>query len=433
MSFFKRGFILGELLSGSAIYLFSNIIAAAIPFALLPVLTRYLSPAEYGQVAIYQSILAGLGALLGISAHGAASVKYYDNDFTKDELKIFIGSCILVLLATSILATFCIAVFEQKLSELLGVEGKWFYIGVIASSASFVVFIRMTQWQVRREAKKFAIFQVFQSILTVGLSLLLVVYFLEGPAGRMWALSVIPIAFFIIALILLQKDKLIALGWRAAYVREILDFGVPLIPHSLGFFLLSSVDRFIINDKLGVAQVGIYMVAVQLVAVMGLVFDAVNNAYVPWLFERLKRNQMDEKKQIVRWTYTYCLILIVVAGGVFFIGPSMLILIAGEGYSAATEIIGWLALGQAFHGMYLMVTNYIFYSKRTVLLSISTISAGLINVGLMLILINLMGLQGAAVAYAISMALKFLMTWFVANLRHPMPWFNFNRSSNYVK
>ncbi len=74
--------------------------------------------------------------------------------------------------------------------------------------------------------------------------------------------------------------------------------------------------------------------------------------------------------------------------------------------------------------MYLMVTNYIFYSKRTALLSASTITAGLVNVGLLVVLISLMGLKGAAVAFAISMAFKFLMTWFVANLRHPMPWFN---------
>ncbi len=193
--------------------------------------------------------------------------------------------------------------------------------------------------------------------------------------------------------------------------------------------MLSSVDRFVINDKLGLGQVGIYMVAVQLVAVMGLVFDAINNAYVPWLFERLKRDQMDEKKQIVRWTYVYSFVLICIAGLAFFIGGPLLIIIAGKEYSDASEVVGWLALGQTFNGMYLMVTNYIFFSKRTALLSLSTIAAGLIHLSLLYPLINNMGLQGAAVAYAISMALKFLLTWFVAHLRHPMPWFNFNRSS----
>ena len=234
-----------------------------------------------------------------------------------------------------------------------------------------------------------------------------------------------PLIFAAVALFLLYREGLLGFAWRPAFLREILMFGVPLIPHSFGIFLLSSVDRFVINAGLGLEQVGIYMVAVQFASVMGLVFDAINNAYVPWLFERLKRNQIAEKRQIVHWTYVYCLGLLCVVALAFVIGPPLVVLIAGEKYAAAGNVIGWLALGQAFHGMYLMVTNYIFYSKRTGLLSLSTITAGLINVGLLIILISFVGLKGAAIAFAVSMAIKFLLTWYVAQLRHPMPWFDF--------
>lgn len=413
----------GSLFSGSAVYLFSNILAAAIPFVLLPVLTRYLSTAEYGQVAIFQTLLAGLGAFVGLGVHGAAGVKYYDSHLTKKELKYYIGNCFLVLVATSAIVLLGVVIFRHALSDWFSIKTQWLLLSVFVSSAAFVIAIRMGQWQIRKQARNFGAFQVSQSVLNMLLSLIVVVYFLQGAAGRIWVLATIPLIFAVLALFLLHKDDLLGFVWRPAYVREILAFGVPLIPHSAGLFLLSTVDRLIINDKLGLSQVGIYMVAVQLVAVMGLVFDAINNAYVPWLFERLKRNQIEEKLQIVRWTYVYCLALLGVVALAFVIGPPLLIVIAGEKYRAATEIIGWLALGQAFNGMYLMVTNYIFYSKRTALLSLATITAGFINVGLLLVLISLMGLKGAAVAYAISMAFKFLMTWFVANMSHPMPWF----------
>jgi len=419
---FKR-LISSSLFSGSAVYLFSNILAAAIPFALLPVLTRYLSTAEYGQVAIFQTLLAGLGAFVGLSVHGAAGVKYYDSHATKEELKYYIGNCFLILLATGVIVLLGVVIFRRALSNWLSIETPWLLLSVFVSSFGFVIAIRMRQWQIRKQARNFGAFQVSQSLLNMLLSLLVVVCFLQGAAGRIWVLATIPFIFAVLALVLLYKDDLLGFAWRPAYLREALAFGVPLIPHSAGLFLLSSVDRFIINDRLGISQVGIYMVAVQLVAVMGLVFDAINNAYVPWLFERLKRNHMEEIVQIVRWTYAYCLALLGVVVLAFFIGPSLVILIAGERYSAATEIIGWLALGQAFHGMYLMVTNYIFYSKRTALLSLSTITTGFINFGLLFALIELMGLEGAAVAYAVSMGLKFLMTWFIANISHPMPWF----------
>lgn len=414
-----------SLLSGSAVYLFSNILAAAIPFALLPILTRYLTPAEYGQVAIFQTLLVGLGAFVGLSVQGAAGRKFYDNHLSKSELKYFIGNCFLVLMVTTALVFLSTVIFRQALSDWLALETQWLLLSVVVSSATFVIYIRMGQWQVRKQAKNFGVFKVSQSLINMLLSLLLVVYFLQGAEGQIWVLSAIPLVYAVVALFLLYKDDLLGFAWRPSYIREILAFGVPLIPHTAGLFLLTSVDRFVINDKLGLAQVGVYMVAVQLTSAMILVFDAINNAYVPWLFERLKRNQIDEKKQIVRWTYAYCIALLGVVALAFIIGPPLFILIAGEKYSAAADVIGWLALGQAFNGMYLMVTNYIFYSKRTGLLSLSTITAGLINVGLLLLLISLMGLKGAAIAFAISMAVKFLLTWFVAHLRHPMPWFDF--------
>lgn len=424
-----RKAITSSLFSGSAVYLFSNLAAAAIPFALLPVLTRYLTPAEYGQVAIFQTLLAGLGAFIGISAQGAAGVKYYDSSISNEEFKFYIGSCFLVLGITTSIALGGFLFFKNEISAWLTMNIEWILLGILAASAAFVISIRMGQWQIRKQARSFGVFQISQSLINMLFSLLLVTYFLQGSAGRIWVLALVPVFFSAIALYSLQKDGLIGFAWRPAYFRDILAFGIPLIPHTVGLFLLGSIDRFIINDKLGLIDVGIYMVAVQLAAVMGLAFDAINNAYVPWLYERLKRNQIQEKIQIVRLTYIYCAVLLFIVTITFFIGPGLLVLIAGNDYSPAGEIIGWLALGQAFHGMYLMVTNYIFYSKRTGLLSLSTVAAGLIHVGLLMMMLNLMGLKGVAIAYAVSMAIKFLMTWFVANLRYPMPWFNLKAQS----
>jgi O-antigen/teichoic acid export membrane protein len=414
-----------SLLSNSAVYFFSNLVAASVPFALLPILTRYLTPVEYGQVAIFQALLAGLGSIIGISAHGAASVKYYDENISKTELKYFIGNCFLILSGTTALILLGAFVFSSPLSSWLALETHWLLLTVITSSATYTISIRMGQWQIRQQPKKYGVFQVAQSLINILISLLLIVYFLQGAEGRIWVLFFVPLLFSIISLFLLYKEDLLGFAWRPGYISEILAFGVPLIPHTTGLFLLSSFDRFIINAKLGLAQVGIYMVAVQLVSVMGLVFDAINNAYVPWLFERLKRNMIEEKKQIVRWTYSYFIALLFVVVLAFLVGPSLLILMAGENYSEAANVIGWLALGQAFNGMYLMVTNYIFFSKRTGFLSLTTITAGLINIGLMLIFIPFIGIKGAAIAFSIAMFFKFLLTWLVAHLRHPMPWFDF--------
>lgn len=414
-----------SFLSASAVFLASNVLAAATPFVLLPILTRYLSPAEYGQVAIYQALVIGLAAIIGISADSAAGVKYYDSHITQTELKNYIGSCVVVLLATGGFTLLFVAVFLRRISDWLALGEQWVPLSIAVASANLVVSLRMVQWQVRNKPRNFGMFKVSQSVLNMLVSLLLVIGFSLGSQGRILAMSLVPIAYAILALVLLRQDGLLGFAYRGDHIREIVTYGVPLIPHSIGYFLLSSVDRFVINDKLGTAPVGMYMVAVQLVSASGLVFDAINSAYVPWLFERLKRNDGQEKREIVRRTLGYFLFLVVVAVLAFPIGGRVLVLVAGERYAAAGPVVGWLALGWAFYGMYLMVTNYIFFSKRTGLLSASTILAGMINVGLLLALVPHMGIIGAGIAFAISSGVKFAMTWYVSQLRFPMPWFSF--------
>lgn len=413
-----------RLLSGSVTYLLSNIASAAIPFVLLPVLTRHLSPTEYGQVAMFLTLSAALGGVIGLNVVGAAGRKYYDNPDDTAALRGFIGACMQILMLSTLAVLAVMALLREPLALWLGLPAPWVLGAALMTACSVLVQIRLGQWQVRSQARPFGVLQVGQALLNMLLSLLLVVGLLQGAPGRMTAQLATAAVAAAAALWLLGRDGL--LGWadkQAAHWKEALAFGVPLVPHVAGLFLLSSVDRIVINGELGLAEAGIYMVAVQLAGVMAMVFDAVNSAYVPWLFERLKRDRPEEKRQIVRYTYLWFGLILLVVALAFVAGPTLVTLVAGPGYARSGEVIGWLALGQGFGGMYLMVTNYIFYSKRTGMLAAATLSSGFLNIVLLLLLVRLSGLQGAAVAYCVAMAARFLLTWWVAQRRYPMPWF----------
>lgn len=412
-----------SLLKGASVYLVSNILNAVIPFLLLPVLTRYLSPAEYGQIAMFQTLLAGIGTFIGLNAVGAANRKFYDGDIDETVLRQFNGSCVHILIVSSLIAFIGISLFQNQISEFLAIPTSWILAAIIISFFSFITTMRLGQWQIRSQAKWFGVLQVSSSLVNMLLSLLFVIILTQGAQGRIDAQVITGILAAIIALIWLYKDKLLQIKvWKLQYIKEALLFGVPLIPHHVGFFLISAVDRFVINQKLGLSDAGIYMVAVQLSSAMAIVFDAINKAYVPWLFERLKRDDHEEKKQIVKYTYLYFIIALLIAGIAFLIGPFFITLIAGDKYSEAGKVIGLLCLGQAFGGMYLMVTNYIFFSKKTGMLALITISTGLINVVLLFVLVDTFGLIGAAISFAICKFIQFIMTWILSNKCIVMPW-----------
>ncbi|MCW8328231.1 oligosaccharide flippase family protein [Photobacterium sp. SDRW27] len=416
-----------EFISNTLVYFVSNILNAAIPFILLPILTRSLTPAEYGQVAIFQVTISALSAFVGFSVNGSAVRKFYSKEMQEAEYKKYLGACFQILLFSLCVILSIVVLFSEYLVRWIGLSLDWIILAVISSAALFLLQMRLMQWQVRKKAKRYGAFQVSYSLTNLLISLFLVFSLYYGAEGRIAGIAISSIIFALLSLYFLKREKLIIFfTWNKRYIKEAINYGVYLIPHVSGIFLLSSVDRIVINSKLGMEQAGIYMVAVQLCGVFTICFDAINKAFVPWLFERLKRNLVNELAQIVKFTYIYMCVLSFLCIVGYYVAPHFIGIVAGDEYLAAAQVVGILCVGQAFNGMYLMMTNYILYKKNTGVLSSITISSGLINVLLSIHLIDSYGFQGVALSFVISMLFRFITTWWFASKSYSMPWLSFS-------
>lgn len=113
-----------SFVSDAGICLVSNILNAVILFILLPILTRYLTPSEYGEVAMFQTLLGALGAFIGATFVGAANRKFYDSDIDKKEMADFIESCIQLTVFSTIVFSI-LFVFQNKFSEWLSLKPSY--------------------------------------------------------------------------------------------------------------------------------------------------------------------------------------------------------------------------------------------------------------------------------------------------------------------
>ena len=165
--------------------------------------------------------------------------------------------------------------------------------------------------------------------------------------------------------------------------------------------------------------------AFQISMGLNIIFDGINKAFVPWLFAILTRDNEEEKVDVVKKTYLWFVLLICGSAASFLIGPYFVVFYAGEQYQESANVIGLLCTGQIFGGMYLMVTNYIFFAKKTEKLAFVTIGTGVFNLMLLILLIKYFGIVGAAFSFSFSKLLQFLFTWSVAEKVEPMPWFTF--------
>ena len=253
------------------------------------------------------------------------------------------------------------------------------------------------------------------------ISLILIVGIGYTASGRIFAQLVSVFTFSLLAINFLLK-KWIKFSINKEYISNALKFGIPLIPHALSGTIISMTDRLFITNMVGISETGIYTVGYQIGMVINLLATSFNNAYVPWLYERLKSNVKNTKIKIVKFTYLYFIVIFLVALVLGIIAPFFLSVFIGNSFAESSSYVIWIALGYAFQGMYFMVVNYIFYEQKNSLLAVITFLVAIINILLNYFFIKSHGAIGAAQATTVVFLIKFILVWILSAKVHKMPW-----------
>lgn len=409
-----------KLVGDAAIYVFSNFAVAGVPLLLMPILTRVLTPEAYGMVAMFSIVVSFLSIYVGLNVHGAIMVRFFDRG--PFHLPDYVTTCLLILAASMLIVCVAIIVFEDFLVKVTAIPVKWLVVAVFVAGFQFVVQIMLTLLQSSKNPKQYGALRIGQAITDAAISLVLVVILICSWQGRLSGMALAWTIAAIIALCMMRRQRWVSKTPSMACAKDALRYGFPLLPHALGGLLLGMADRFLVTNLLDVGNTGIYVVAVQIGMVLGIAADAFNRAYAPWLMENLQQANLVKKRRIVQYTYFYFAAILSVALVLTFLAPHFLSRLVGPRYQAAAPIVGYILFGNAFMGMYYMVTNYIFIVRRTELLSGLSLAAGVITVATTWFLIKDHGIAGAAQGFMIGQALLFFGAWFIANYCYQMPW-----------
>jgi O-antigen/teichoic acid export membrane protein len=412
-----------KLFKSSGIYTFTSLINASIPFLLIPLLTRELSTEEYGILSMTTIVLNILTPLVGFSAVGSINRKYFDLE--NKYFSRYVGNAVYILLISALLLFLGAYFLGAIVSEYTQIPIAWIYAIIIIAIAQFVNLVLLTIWQASEKQIKFGIFQIAQSVLNLGLTFIFIYSLGYNWEGRVISQIIATGFFTLIAIYILYSTGYLKFEYNFEDIKDILKFGAPLIPHTLGGLLIAFTDRILIANLINISETGIYTLAYQIGSLLGIFCASFNNAYIPWLYNNLNRNDYTIKVKIVKFTYIYFIVLIFAA--ILFtqlLNVGMPYFVDSE-YSGAFVYIIWIISGYVFNGMYLMVTGFLFYSKKTGYLSIITLSTSILNIPLCYILLNYYGTLGAAFSMAIVYLISFVLTWVLSNKVYPMPWLFF--------
>lgn len=401
-----------KLLQDIFIHVGGDFLAKSIPFLLLPVLTKFLSSYDYGIVGNYQSSVAILTALIGLSSSAWLATEYYSGPAENriDNLQY----CFRFLILTGFLAGILVLISPNFLIETIGLTKGIVCFALFHAWCAAVISLVLSQFQVSKKALHFATLNFLIIAASTALSLFLIIYGKLGYLGRIYSFFV---TFGIAAIYyLLKYTPLSGLQFKGAKekFKSIIRFGLPLVPHELSSWISNYIDRVFLSALLSVSAAGIYTVVFQICYAYEALLVATNRGIVPYIYEDLNKLRSGDSGPEAIWRRIRILVgastAIYLCG--LLLGPFLFSIFIGSQFQQGRDVLPLLLTAFYLKTYYYLFVNFIFFSGKTLRLSSVTAVVALFQAGLSFILIKNFGLFGPAwAALAGSIITSGMVTW----------------------
>ncbi len=416
-----------KFLKHLSLYTFVGLFGAAVNFFVMPVLSYYLSPADYGLLSLFNTYITILIPLASLSAYSLLSVEYF-KEKDKQVFSSTFKSVYIIPVFTSLALTIPVGIFYERLSPALELEGTgsaWGYLMLLITflciySEQFFQFLIL-----QKKAVKFTVYTVVKVIIEVGLTFYFVVGRGYGWQGRMYSWLIALSLTFIISTIYFYRQGFLKGTIRVKYIKEGILFGTPVILHGLGKFVVNQSDRIFIAKMVSVGAAGIYSIGYTVGSLVMILVNAFFNFYSPFLMERLADITEEKKLQIVKISYLYGISCIVILVLTFFLTPVFFKAFIAGTYSGGVQYVFWVALGYCFWGGYMLFSGFIFFFKKSRILGWLAIFNVVSNLFFNYFFIKLFGPIGAAYATVLSFFLLFILVAAIVQKLMPLPWFRY--------
>lgn len=368
----------------SVSYAVCSIFQRCLSFITLPLFTRLLTKAQYGQYTLYSSWLGIFSLLLTLNlAYGSfssAMIKYEDR---RDEY-------------ISAIQGICVTLVAVFLAVYVPTRGLWNRIFELPTTIVIVMVmeiltataIQLWSGKKRFEFKYKSVIGVtlLTSILSPIIAFVFVINSQERGYARIlgYAIVTIVIGACFFALNISRGRKFFSKDlWLYA-----LRFNIPLLAYYLSQVIFNQSDRIMINHICGAEDAAMYGVAYNFAMILTFVLNSINNSYVPWFYGKIRDGKLEDNKQVA---CAIAIIMAVLLLGIIWFAPEIILIMAGEAYMEAIWVVPPIAISLLllFYAQLFINVEFYFEEKRSLVRA--SIGAAVLNIVLNAILIPRFG------------------------------------------
>src|SRR5215218_2026285 len=406
---------LRRLASTGAAYTAASIVSKVIAVALLPLYTRYLTTEDYGAAEILFAAVVAASIIIRLGLIEAILRFFYLDD--EDPARVVSGTFAGLFWLSTVGALVALP-FAGPLSELLlpdaeklgGSAPELVRIAIVGLWVLTMWEFMLTLFRLEERARAYFLTTILNVLAAIGLTVVLVVGLDEGARGLLLG-SYASGAAFVLALIVLQWRRL-SLRFDRELMRRLFRFGLPTMPAEVSLYLLNFADRLIIARSLGLAEAGLYSLAVKFAQAVNVLVRGFQLAWPP-----LAYSIRDDDE--ARRTYATVVTLFVagcswVVAGMWLFSRWIVRALADPKFFDSFEAIGLISTAVTLYALYLVLVVILGRTGRTEFNFPAAIGALVANVVLNLLLVPPLGIVGAGLAlvasYIVVLGLMYVFT-----------------------
>ena len=385
-------------------YVIATILANIIQFISLPFFTSYLTPADYGVIALSAMVASIFSGLASIGLQQATFRFFFKKELSSEFSSINLTN-IVALIAQFIVFAAIVWFYSDFIANFIlsnnitsYVVGISLLLGATQYIYNYLIYLIVAQ----KQAIRFAVISVSLSVLNISISVWLILSYDMTYLSRIY--GVIGANITLVGIIVYMTRNLFFGQFRSKYLLKSLKYSFPTVPATLISVGFQSFDKTMLSAYKDLSSVGYYDISNRFATVFKTLSDAINKSWQPYFLEL---SDVENSEQIVKNFYSILCVTMVAALSVIYFSEEAIRLLTNESYYFAMYVVPIIVTSYLIGDMTASIyVNQIIHKEKLmkqVPLSLFGLS---INVIMNMILIPRYGVIGATIATLITVIVQ---------------------------
>ena len=400
---------LRRLATTGAAYTASSIVSKLVAVFLLPLYTAYLTPSDYGAAEVMLATVVAASIVIRFGVIEALLRFYY---LASERPERVVSTSFAALFWTATAGAAVGLALAEPISELLldRSDAGLARLAVLGLWTLTLWEYVLTLLRLDERARAYFAITVVNVIVTIPFTVWLVVIEDRGADGIL--LGNFGIGALFLGWRLWRERRRLSFVPDRPLLRRMVRFGLPTMPAELSLYSLNFIDRIVIARAAGLAEAGLYALAIKFAQGMTVIARGFQLAFPPLAYSIADDEEARRAYSLIfTWFAAVCAFFV---AGLWLLSRWITELLAAPEFFQAHEAIGLLATGVSLYALYLVLVVVLGRTGRTEFNFPATAAGTAVNVALNLILVPSHGIVGAGIAlvasYLVVLGLMYVLT-----------------------